>query len=183
MRITLTGHLTLNYGMPSFWVIAATICKPGIFRCQMIGRFINVVLRPASPPAHKHKDVPMQRRHIPQLLLHTRWIAAAALVLLYSHAWAAAVITTKLDDPHAVYLAPGAFGSVGDGVADDSAALQAAMTRRRTTHTRASYLWLGKYRVTRTIYVWPGVRVIGYGATRPVLLLGQATRGFRMACR
>ena len=122
----------------------------------------------------------MQRRHIPQLLLHTRWIAAAALVLLYSHAWAAAVITTKLDDPHAVYLAPGAFGSVGDGVADDSAALQAAIDKAENhTHEGILFVASGRYRVTRTIYVWPGVRVIGYGATRPVLLLGQATRGFQ----
>ena len=37
----------------------------------------------------------------------------------------------------------------------------------------------GRYRLTRTIYVWPGVRVIGYGATRPVLVLGDNTPGFQ----
>ena len=31
----------------------------------------------------------------------------------------------------------------------------------------------GRYRLTRTIYVWRGVRVIGYGATRPVFVLAR----------
>jgi Pectate lyase superfamily protein/SMP-30/Gluconolactonase/LRE-like region len=37
----------------------------------------------------------------------------------------------------------------------------------------------GRYRVTRTIYVWPGVRVFGFGATRPVFVLAQNTPGFQ----
>ena len=35
------------------------------------------------------------------------------------------------------------------------------------------------YRLTRTIYVWPGVRVFGYGETRPVFLLADNTPGFQ----
>ena len=42
----------------------------------------------------------------------------------------------------------------------------------------------GRYRMTRTIYVWPGVRVIGYGATRPVYAArGQARPDFRKGSR
>ena len=37
----------------------------------------------------------------------------------------------------------------------------------------------GRYRVTRTIYVWPGVRVIGYGEKRPVFVLADKTPGFQ----
>lgn len=37
----------------------------------------------------------------------------------------------------------------------------------------------GRYRLTRTIYVWPGERVIGYGETRPVFLLADNTPGFQ----
>ena len=37
----------------------------------------------------------------------------------------------------------------------------------------------GKYRITKTIYVWPAIRVIGYGAARPVFLLGKSTPGYQ----
>jgi sugar lactone lactonase YvrE len=69
---------------------------------------------------------------------------------------------------------------VGDGVADDSAALQAAIDKAENhTHEGIVFVASGRYRVTRTIYVWPGVRVIGYGATRPIVVLGKATPGFQ----
>jgi hypothetical protein len=42
-----------------------------------------------------------------------------------------------------------------------------------------SFLPSGQYRISRTIYVWPGVREIGYGPTRPVLVLGKNTPGFQ----
>ena len=37
----------------------------------------------------------------------------------------------------------------------------------------------GRYRVARTIYVWPGVRVIGYGPTRPIFVLADNTPGYQ----
>ncbi len=37
----------------------------------------------------------------------------------------------------------------------------------------------GRYRVTRTLTVWRAVRVIGYGATRPVFVLPERTPGFQ----
>ena len=37
----------------------------------------------------------------------------------------------------------------------------------------------GRYRLARTIYVWRGVRVIGYGTTRPVFVLADSTPGFQ----
>ena len=37
----------------------------------------------------------------------------------------------------------------------------------------------GRYRLGRTIHVWSGIRLIGYGATRPVLVLGESTPGFQ----
>jgi sugar lactone lactonase YvrE len=89
------------------------------------------------------------------------------------------MITTRLDDPAAVYLAPQAFGAKGDGVADDSAALQAAIDKAVTPAGGLVFIASGRYRLTRTIYVWRGVRVIGWGATRPVLVLGADTPGFQ----
>jgi sugar lactone lactonase YvrE len=86
----------------------------------------------------------------------------------------------RLDDPKAVYLAPDEFGAKGDGIADDSAAVQAAVDRVQET-TREGILLIreGRYRVTRTIYVWPGVRLIGYGGKRPVFVLADKTPGFQ----
>jgi hypothetical protein len=112
--------------------------------------------------------------------MQKRWFAAAGLVWVCSCAWAGSVFTTRMDDRHAVYLAAGAFGAVGDGIADDSAALQAAVDKAEN-HEREGIVFVasGRYRVTRTVYVWPGVRVIGYGATRPVVMLGDGTPGFQ----
>ena len=36
----------------------------------------------------------------------------------------------------------------------------------------------GRYRLTRTLYVWPAVRVIGWGARRPVFVLADNAPGY-----
>ncbi|MGA2115927.1 MAG: glycosyl hydrolase family 28-related protein [Bryobacteraceae bacterium] len=87
---------------------------------------------------------------------------------------------TRLDDPKAVYLEAGQFGAKGDGMADDSAAVQAAVDKvQETTREGIVFIQEGRYRVTRTIYVWPGVRLIGYGGKRPVFVLADGTPGFQ----
>jgi hypothetical protein len=106
----------------------------------------------------------------------------AVLLLLGASvsALAASVYTTRLDDARAVYLTAPEFGVRGDGVADDSAAIQAAIDKADTGGREGIvFVPAGRYRITRTIYVWPGVRVFGYGVTRPVFVLGEATPGFQ----
>jgi sugar lactone lactonase YvrE len=84
-------------------------------------------------------------------------------------------ITTRLEDPRAVDLT----GAVGDGKADDSAAIQAAIDKAAADREEGIvFIPQGRYRITRTIYVWPAVRVIGWGSRRPVFLLGDRTPGF-----
>src|SRR5690606_19941653 len=84
------------------------------------------------------------------------------------------------DDPAAVVLAPGAFPVHGDGVGDDSDALQQAINRVQETKVRGVVLIPeGRYRVTRTIHVWSGIRLIGYGTKRPVIVLGPNTADFQ----
>jgi hypothetical protein len=97
-----------------------------------------------------------------------------------SAAFAASAISTRLDDPKAAYLAAPEFGAHADGIGDDSAALQAAIDKAENG-AREGILFVhsGHYRLTRTVYVWPGVRIIGYGATRPVFLLAAKTPGFQ----
>jgi sugar lactone lactonase YvrE len=106
-------------------------------------------------------------------------LSAMVSLGIASSAFAASVFTTRLDDPKAVYLTAQGFGAQADGQADDSAAIQAAIDKAGTpTHEGIVFVPSGRYRLTRTIYVWPGVRVIGYGATRPVFVLADATPGF-----
>jgi len=86
----------------------------------------------------------------------------------------------RLADPHAVYLTEDQFPVRGDGKADDSAAAQAAIDKvQETTGEGILFIPEGRYRITRTIYVWPGVRVIGYGEKRPVFVLADNTPGFQ----
>src|ERR1035441_9152950 len=93
---------------------------------------------------------------------------------------AASVITTRLEDPRAVYPSATEFAAKGDGEADDSAAIQAAIDKAENrAGTGILFVPSGRYRLTRTIYAWPGVRIFGYGATRPVFVLGPNTPGFQ----
>jgi hypothetical protein len=103
-----------------------------------------------------------------------------SLGLCSTAAFAQSVITTRLDDPKAVYLTAPAFGVHGDGQGDDSAAIQAAIDQAEN-NAREGIVFVppGRYRLTRTVYVWPGVRVFGYGATRPVFVLAADTQGFQ----
>lgn len=109
------------------------------------------------------------------------WVcAAAALLAAAVGAEARSVYTLRPDDPHAVYLENGAFGVKGDGAADDSEALQAAINKvQETTGAGIVYLPQGRYRLTKTIYLWTGIRIVGYGAERPILFLAPNTPGFQ----
>ncbi len=114
-------------------------------------------------------------------------LVVAALLLcgvtcptLSARADAASVFTTRLDDPAAVYLTAEQFGAKADGTTDDSVAMQAAVDKAAQTPSGGIlFVPSGRYRLTRTIYVWRGVRVIGYGATRPVFVLADNTPGFQ----
>jgi sugar lactone lactonase YvrE len=110
-----------------------------------------------------------------------RQLLLAALWLGLSHpALAESVFTVRPDDPSAVYLTRQDFGAQGDGTSDDSAAVQAAIDKAGASPGGGIvFVPSGRYRLTRTIYVWRSVRVIGYGTTRPVLVLADYTPGFQ----
>lgn len=87
-------------------------------------------------------------------------------------AGAASFYTQKLDDPRAVYLSPSTNG-------DDTALLQQAINRvQESNHLGVVFLGPGRYRLRDTVYIWPGIRLIGYGAERPELILPARTPGY-----
>jgi sugar lactone lactonase YvrE len=86
----------------------------------------------------------------------------------------------RLDDAKAIYLTKDHFPVHADGVTDDSAVLQSAIDQAAMAHNEGIlFVPEGRYRITQTIYLWPSVRVIGYGATRPVLVLAANTPGYQ----
>jgi sugar lactone lactonase YvrE len=87
----------------------------------------------------------------------------------------------KLEDSKAVYLTPDHFPVHADGRADDSAAIQQAIDKvQADTGQGVVFVPSGRYRLTRTLFVWPGIRLIGYGTTRPVFVLADDTPGFQL---
>ncbi|MDH7639146.1 glycosyl hydrolase family 28-related protein [Sphingomonas oryzagri] len=78
-------------------------------------------------------------------------------------------------DPRAVTV-----HGVGDGRADDTAAIQSAIAASRgKTGEGIVFLPSGRYRISRSILLPQGVRLFGVGRTRPVLVLGDTTPGFQ----
>ena len=97
-------------------------------------------------------------------------LAVAVAVPLYAESF----YPLRPEDPRAVYLTNDQFGVHADGIGDDSEALQQAINRVQET-ARIGVLFIpeGRYRLSRTIFVWAGIRLIGYGPKRPVFLLLQ----------
>jgi sugar lactone lactonase YvrE len=108
-----------------------------------------------------------------------RLFAVALFVITPSIVQAQSYYPERLDDKSAVYVVRGNNGVQGDGTADDTDALQRAIDQvEETTQQGIVFLPEGHYRISHTLYVWPGIRLLGYGAQRPVLLLGDHTPGY-----
>ena len=101
-------------------------------------------------------------------------ITTLAALAATSPVWGASFYSSRLDDPQAVYLEP------SDGSADRTAALQQAIDKvEQTTRQGIVFVPEGRYRLTNTVYVWPGIRLVGYGSRRPVFVLPPATPGYQ----
>jgi sugar lactone lactonase YvrE len=107
-------------------------------------------------------------------------LTVLAIFLLSRPCLAASIYPSRLNDPAAVYLTAGDFPVHADGIQDDSAAVQAAIDKLQAGKGEGIvFVPQGRYRISRTIYLWPGIRLIGYGAQRPVFVLGPNTPGFQ----
>ncbi|MDF0489633.1 glycosyl hydrolase family 28-related protein [Sphingomonas sp. H39-1-10] len=101
-------------------------------------------------------------------------LATLALATAPAAASPSAYLTAP-DDPRAVTVA-----GARDGREDDTQALQSAIDAAADKGGGGIvFVPSGHYRISRTLYIWPGVRVFGVGKTRPVIVLGDATPGFQ----
>jgi len=108
--------------------------------------------------------------------------AAIMLYVVPIFASSSSYYPARIDDAKAVYLTRDNFPVHGDGIADDTEAIQEAIDKvQDTTNQGVLFIPAGRYRLTKTIYIWPGIRLIGFGATRPVFVLGANTPGFQQA--
>jgi len=89
------------------------------------------------------------------------------------------IYTLKPVDRYAEYIQPGVNGVYGDGVHDDTVALQAAISavKDRQNHGIV-FLAEGTYLISDTVYIPKAIRLIGYGAKRPVIVLKDNAEGF-----
>jgi hypothetical protein len=108
-----------------------------------------------------------------------RYLALAVLPWIVAawspSSWAAqsqSVYTSAPPDAEAVQVQRQA-------ASDDAQAIQKAIDQARGDGAGGIvFLPSGRYTITRTLFVWPGVRVFGVGPTRPVLELPDHTPGF-----
>lgn len=98
----------------------------------------------------------------------------------------ASYYTARPNDPSAVMLSREAFPTLcGDGQGDDTDAIQSAIEKVASVPPGKGVVLIpeGRYRLSRTIQIPPGIRLLGYGARRPVLVLGPNTPGFQQGER
>ena len=87
-------------------------------------------------------------------------------------------------DSSAIYFEKSDFEIFADGEHNDSYSLQAAIDRVVDLYgTGILFIPSGTYLVEHTIHVWRGVKLIGYGPTRPVFLVKENSPGCHPGCR
>ena len=109
------------------------------------------------------------------------WLLVGAVLgamTVSSYGASSSYYTLRPEDAKAVYLTQNDPSVHGDGVGDDSDVIQQAINKvQETTGQGILFIPEGRYRLSKTLFVWPGIRLIGYGAHRPVFVLGKNTPG------
>jgi hypothetical protein len=88
--------------------------------------------------------------------------------------------TLKPEDTEAAYFTTAAFGITNDGKTDVSDALQQAINQLKSRRNFGIlFIPEGRYTISKTIYVPPAIRLIGYGKKRPVFILQKNAPDFQ----
>ena len=112
------------------------------------------------------------------------WLGRIAVLVVMGVAvplWASSsYYPLRPNDAKAVYLTRGQGDLHGDGAGDDTGAIQRAIDKvQETTGQGIVFVPEGRYRISKTLFLWPGVRLIGWGAHRPAFVLGKNTPGYQ----
>jgi polygalacturonase len=87
-----------------------------------------------------------------------------------------------MEDSYAAYLTKEEFDVYGDGNHDDTEGIQKAINKVKSKFGFGIvFIPEGTYRITDTVYVPRAIRLIGYGKTRPQIILGDNTSGYDKA--
>ena len=89
------------------------------------------------------------------------------------------VYKQKPNDPEAIYFIPENYGVAGKN-ADVSDALQKVINELKTQKNFGIvFIPEGVYRISKTIYIPQAIRLIGYGAKRPLIILSKNSPGYQ----
>ena len=89
--------------------------------------------------------------------------------------------TARLNDSKAVYLEKKSFDVYADGIHDDAPAIQKAINAVQEQSGGRGIVFIpeGIYRIANTVNLWVGIKLIGYGKNRPVIILGKNSPAFQ----
>ena len=91
------------------------------------------------------------------------------------------VYQLKPNDPEAYYFTAEKYNIRADGKMDISDALQAAINQVKTEKSFGIlFVPEGKYLISKTIYIPGAIRLIGYGKTRPEIILAKNSPGYQV---
>lgn len=91
------------------------------------------------------------------------------------------VYQLKPNDTEAFYFTAENYKIKADGKMDVSTALQTAINQVKNEKSFGIlFIPEGKYLITKTIYIPGSIRVIGYGKTRPEIILAKNSPGFQL---
>jgi sugar lactone lactonase YvrE len=125
-------------------------------------------------------DPPCHRWHNADV--HGGRVAIFILAVLFAPlARGASYYASKPDDANLVVLNKDRFpGLHADGVGDDTNIIQQAVNLA-SSHGQVLLVPQGRYLISRMIGVPPSTRLLGFGAIRPVFVLGAHTAGYDKA--
>ncbi len=90
------------------------------------------------------------------------------------------VYKSRPNDPEAIYFTPENYPITADGKTDVSDALQQAVNDVKSRYNfGVLFVPEGTYKISKTIYMPPAVRLIGYGEERPTFVLAKNSPGFQ----
>ena len=88
--------------------------------------------------------------------------------------------TERPNDPEAVYFIPKDYNITADGKTDVSDALQKAVNKLKLEQNFGIiFIPGGTYAISKTIYIPAAIRIIGYGAKRPLFVLKKNSPGYQ----